>query len=552
MVTEAQKLGNQGEKALQYLCAGYSIVSTRTDEDRLGWDYFLEVPQVNTKEQPIDKTNDMLRCLVQVKATTKSKHQISVKATALKPLIDADLPAFIILFEFEGNNVRRLFIRHIDEAIIELTLRRMRHSLNKSEKKQRDLGYITIHYEITDEIQYTGESLAKKLWSYVQKDFINYIQSKNNFRKWVGYNEIPISFTVQSTRNPIIDLIEHDLGIIPKLEVPQFTIKDNRFDVEVDQPLAQFIQGKMQIMSHNPIVNDKAAFSFSIATEHSDLIIPAVLRGSLFNAYAPVHEQRFRLTGGWFDIIVCPFSGNNEEDLDLAISVGYSIGKITINEQINPENIYTVEVLRSLILASYSLGSTKTLRFTIWFDSTSGYSIASEISGLEGYPSMIREFKLINSLFDILTEGEIDVSTCSLSLNGLISQTEEIIFFDNVLKKQLIDSKINWQFDLKENLIDEKLLESKCAAWLSIGRIKFEKCDLIIVAGIILDEINVELVSGKFSAKITDTKLIEITPLIGHKLRIRNLETRCNTYLSEIKPCMVFKQFQTSIEDLLR
>ncbi|WP_200251857.1 hypothetical protein [Thiococcus pfennigii] len=547
MTSTGPKIGTLGEKALQFLCAQASIVATRTDEDRLGWDYFLEVPSINAKYKSPDKTRSVLRCLVQVKTTTTRKQSVQIKVAALKPLIDADLPAYIVLFELKNNRLNRCHIRHLDQEIIERTLKSLRQSrLSNFNRKKKSVS-LSIRFPSSAQIDITGDALARKLWLYVPTDISDYLKKKEQYRKWVGYDSIPMELKIQSDRSPYIELIEHDLGLVDQLNVPKLSLKDRRFDIEVEEPLAHFVEGKMTLQSHAPLVNNQAAFTFSVDPEDQALTFAAEHRASQFNSWVPMKDRRFRLSGGWFDILVCPFSEQIVEGVESGNSVISGKGTVRINQKVDFDVVYAGDLLQKLVRASHYLATRNSIHFTVWFNRKET-PLESELTGPSGYPSMEYELDLLESLGNILKESEIDLSICSLSLNQLYSQAEEISFFEGISINSFYGAKLKSDFSPRKEGGVEDIEKLDRGVLFSIGAIRFENYNFIVLASTILS--GIDLSDRALSAEVSETKLLNVLPLLGQTLPVRQLQELVRNHLSEIQPDLIIGNFRPSIKKI--
>lgn len=552
MTSYAQRIGNLGEKALQYLCAEHSIIATRTDEDRLGWDYFLEIPSSASKPRSPDKPCATLRCLVQIKATTSHSLRVKVRADAMKPLVDADLPAFILLFEFERNKLRRAYAQHVDDRLIERTLKRLRHRYAISKTNQKH-GELTISFGSANQILTTGEALAERLWSCVPDELSRYLERKKRQRTWLGYESIPMNISIRSDRSPIVELIEHDLGIVDHLSVPRLTLRDRRFGLEVEEPLAEFSEGRLEMRAHKPLLNDAAAFAFATDPEDMSLIFPAEHRASHFNNWAPLKDQRFRLSGGWFDILVCPFSDSHQVRVDHHKETFSGSGSVRIVQNIEPEKNYKTDFLLRLVRASHQLATSDLLHFTIWLDSDSTCPMKSKLRGLKGtpgLPSMEYELHLLEALNNILRESEIDSSTLSICLNSLAAQAEELSFIEAISNGSLGGAKIHSRFVPRnpENQRAERRLDD--GVWITIGQLKFRERALVVVASLMLEQVEISSVSECLTARVTETQLLIVTPLMQQTLPTRFLGKQIQHHLASLSPNYVISEFRTSAEAL--
>ena len=99
--------GTRGQNEFASWCEPEGFHAQRSDPDRLGWDFMLEADPRRSTDRPLDGQNNLPKFLVQVKTTEQSKSAPRIKLSALKHLVDTDLPAAIaVLFMREGPGDR--------------------------------------------------------------------------------------------------------------------------------------------------------------------------------------------------------------------------------------------------------------------------------------------------------------------------------------------------------------------------------------------------------------------------------------------------------------
>jgi hypothetical protein len=160
------------------------------------------------------------------------------------------------------------------------------------------------------------------------------------------------------------------------------------------------------------------------------------------------------------------------------------------------------------------------------------------------------ELHLSESLNIIFSEGEIDISTCSFSLDSLYSQAEQISFLKSVATNSLHGSRVNGKFTPREEASGATIPKLDTGAWLNIGMLSFENCDLIVVAGLMLTDLTLDFAGQDITAKVSETQLILLMPLMGQALPTRNLAKQIKRYLAEFDPGFIVGQFHPSVDPL--
>ena len=99
--------GTRGQNEFLGWCEPEQFHVQRSDPDRLGWDFLLEAAPERASDEPLDQQNELPKFLIQVKATEHATKIPSIKLSALKHLVDSDMPAAIaILFYSKGGDAR--------------------------------------------------------------------------------------------------------------------------------------------------------------------------------------------------------------------------------------------------------------------------------------------------------------------------------------------------------------------------------------------------------------------------------------------------------------
>ncbi|KAF0135508.1 MAG: Uncharacterized protein FD152_1309 [Xanthobacteraceae bacterium] len=99
-------IGSIGENNFLSWCEPEGFRAQKSHVDRLGWDFLLESEPLRTRDRPLDAQNDLPKFLIQVKSTETSGRAPRIKLSALKHLVDADLPAAVVTL-FYAKGARR-------------------------------------------------------------------------------------------------------------------------------------------------------------------------------------------------------------------------------------------------------------------------------------------------------------------------------------------------------------------------------------------------------------------------------------------------------------
>ncbi|WP_057460783.1 hypothetical protein [Pseudovibrio sp. POLY-S9] len=225
--------GTRGQNEFASWCEPEGFHAQRSDPDRLGWDFMLEANPRRCPDRPLDGQNDLPKFLVQVKATEQTKSAPRIKLSALKHLVDAELPAAIavLFYEKRGRRSKRCVIVPVDDTLIADTLRRVREQEAKGNRGIHRVK-VPIPLERALEIGPDGQGLSIALHSIVNCFPDSYITHKKRIRESCGFDGQPIAgrFFVpgENARHKLGDLF---LGGKRQLEINHLMIEQQRFGI---------------------------------------------------------------------------------------------------------------------------------------------------------------------------------------------------------------------------------------------------------------------------------------------------------------------------------
>jgi len=225
--------GTRGQNEFASWCEPEGFHAQRSEPDRLGWDFMLEAAPRRCPNRPLDRQNDLPKFLVQVKTTEQTKSAPRIKLSALKHLVDTDLPAAIavLFYEKRGRRSKRCVIVPVDDALISDTLRRVRE---QEANGKRDIHKVKIPIPIdrATEIGPDGQGLSSALLSIVNGFPDGYAIHKKQVRETCGFDEQPgigrFFVPGENARQKLGDLF---LGGKRQLEINHLTIEQKRFGI---------------------------------------------------------------------------------------------------------------------------------------------------------------------------------------------------------------------------------------------------------------------------------------------------------------------------------
>ncbi|MBT9291129.1 hypothetical protein [Prosthecodimorpha staleyi] len=322
------ELGLRGQNEFSGWCEPEQFHVQRADPDRLGWDFMLEADPDRSSDIPLDQQNELPKFLVQVKATEHANAVPHIKLSALKHLVDADLPAVIaILFYSKGGrrSVRRLIVP-IDEAVIEDTLRRVREQEAHGNRAIHTIR-VLIPTERAVEIGGDGEGLSDALHAMLHGSLSNYVARKSQFRETCGFDDEPMvgRFFIPGpdARHRLGELF---LGGRRELDVNHLTLERRRFGIPLGNDQLYFRDAVLE-MDAQPLLSA----SIELESEAGDWIALPV---DVF-VVPPLVDARerspIRLANRFFEVVLdfdkgwagitVDYAGDREVDLEEAVSI---------------------------------------------------------------------------------------------------------------------------------------------------------------------------------------------------------------------------------------
>ncbi|WP_435655777.1 hypothetical protein [Brucella pituitosa] len=241
-------VGTIGENEFISWCEPEGFKWTRPSNDRLGWDFILEREPEPRDDLPLDRQNELPKFLVQIKSTDRLGEAPRIKLSALKHLVDADMPAVIIILEF-GKGARqpkRCRVVTVDAQLISYALHRTRQR-EAAGKRSLHKERVRIPLDGAIELSPTGEGLSKTLDHMVGGSFSDYVKDKIRIRETCGYDEGMATgrFAVRGkdAKERIQNLL---LGRSSEIDVADLTIENRRFGISLANDTSFFDQAVLE------------------------------------------------------------------------------------------------------------------------------------------------------------------------------------------------------------------------------------------------------------------------------------------------------------------
>lgn len=229
-----QDLGAWAEAEFAALCSRQGVTRNKADQDRMGWDYFLQFPAETIPHLPIDAQPIEREALVQVKSKAKGPPVAKLKLSNALRLAKSPRAAFVILFlATDGTEPVRIFARHLWSEEIGGILERARRA---GAPRQVDLHRMTVSLRMTDVDDHTDDLIA---WmaSEVGGQGDNYANVKGLIVATIGQEGGGIHGTIQVASADLQALVDHQIGLPVPAPIERVTVQQQRFGVNAIIPL---------------------------------------------------------------------------------------------------------------------------------------------------------------------------------------------------------------------------------------------------------------------------------------------------------------------------
>lgn len=302
-------LGLMGESAFSLWCNSVGLVANGSKIDKTGWDFFVEFPISHVKDLPVDMLPAPLECKVQVKATDQKNRQTQITVSNLHRLVKAPVPTFICFIEFDGKNeAQAAYLVHIDQKIIEQTLKRMRELEVKGQARELNKRKITIKYSNKEKLKNpNGESLKESIEQCVPHGAEVYIENKNNLLKTLGFETGSGQFNVElSGKDPISDMVDLTLGLRKEINIDKFVGRHERFGILSPTPFVEAEKGILAILDVKPF--SKAVLTFKEYKFSPGISFSTDFYSSQLYNVVPDKYLKFRVKGKFFEMVFEPIN----------------------------------------------------------------------------------------------------------------------------------------------------------------------------------------------------------------------------------------------------
>lgn len=409
-------LGQMGESAFSHWCAEVGLKANGSIIDKTGWDFLVEFDfESGLSAQEVHSS--ACECKVQVKSTDRVNRSVPVKLSNLRRLATAQMPAFFVFIEFDGeNSAQRVYVVHVDELMIEKVLKKLHqleHDRNgevqRLNRKTMNIGYAPSH--LVKEI--SGENLKESFLAHIGNDYAGYIFKKNEFLKSTGYENgygnVTISVEGEENFNAWIDA---SLGLENTVDISEINGFESRFGIASGNDYSN-LGGDLKLAM--PGVKPKSVGKVRFRKDKLSvgLSFDAELYISQFNSLVSAEHMKARVKTSFFDLIFNPSTGQ--------CNIKFSLCDIRLE----------IKEFRNAISLMNMLGGCEDLIYIgMFFDDISGDIL--KIQGKENTFNFQEELHALDTALKLIVDFDI-ADTVDVSFDEVVRYKKQICEMNEIL-----------------------------------------------------------------------------------------------------------------------
>lgn len=237
MGTSDRDLGGMAEYLLGYWAKQINVTANKANDDREGWDFFLQFPHPSVEsDTALDRRDSRIECFVQVKGTTEAQIRKSIKLSNWAKLVESPFPAFFLIFVYsDDSDPVSAYLIHVGERYISRVLQRL-HKLKGEDESILNSRRVGIRWTDSDALSsLDGLGLRTAIESHMPNGMEEYTRWKLDTRASAGD---PIPNLLRWTKNfdsndqAWQEVVDFAIGIRDSISVPNMILEEDvRFDI---------------------------------------------------------------------------------------------------------------------------------------------------------------------------------------------------------------------------------------------------------------------------------------------------------------------------------
>lgn len=236
----ARKVGRLGERTFAALVSNYEPGATcnASEEDEHGWDHVVEFDNRPLRGLPADLAAALPACFVQTKTRLRYGNlKATMKLSNALAFTRSNNPCFVVIVSAPAGEPVRFHAVHWWDVLMTRTLKRVRE-LHRDGICEDELHKYEISFTMRETDAHDGAALIGCMEATVRQFGRDYTVTKALLRDSLGFDAKEITGSITFAPNASIEeLVDHQLGLTPSIEMQRVEINHRRFDVELPFPI---------------------------------------------------------------------------------------------------------------------------------------------------------------------------------------------------------------------------------------------------------------------------------------------------------------------------
>jgi hypothetical protein len=290
--------GRSAEKAFSKLCSDNGVTCNDSVEDDHGWDHIVEFPHVALPGVSADMQRPIPAVFVQTKSHTAKGLKVTMKLSNAVKLARSDAPAFVVLRTSSDPEVEGVSIWHAVHFWDPLIARVLKRARQASRDGVSEDNFHKHNFSFT--MSGADQQTDDELLTWMKKTVLS-IGSDYAVAKKALCPPPQIVGTVSFGKlDSIGQLVDHQLGLTPNIQVDSITINQRRFGVDLPFPFPIPSGAITHFTMHSNPVGQCDIWmrgpDGSVVEVIGDIIAPGIPN-------LPQNQRKFRIRTSMIDII---------------------------------------------------------------------------------------------------------------------------------------------------------------------------------------------------------------------------------------------------------
>ena len=305
-------------KARDWLGLGH-ITAHRPERDKRGWDFLLEYDLTSDNQKPLEQTEPIVTCKLQVKGTVLDSGGVDIKLSNWDKMVKQPLPFFVLVIVFDKSNLESVtasYLVHIGEEYMSQVLKRLR-GLSDRERNKLHEKTLRIAWSEKDKLNpdHYGRSIGNKIREHIGTSAEAYIIKKLGWLKRLGYDDKPMQGHIlfhcpdndsSKLYNQLADLAT---GVLKELPINNIAMEEVRFGISKPIDMLRGVDAssleKLSIsIDPVPSVGESIVTISDLRHEHAVSVTCKTYQASAIFPFLRPLNEKFRLVSPFITFVM--------------------------------------------------------------------------------------------------------------------------------------------------------------------------------------------------------------------------------------------------------